>query len=143
MIQDLQLKNLLLPAPDAKTLKRFEEAEARAPSARKVLEDRTIYTSLGFLPSKGLPLLSDFGEARYGDEEHDEDIMPNVYRAPEVILRMNWGYKVDIWNVALLVSGSTPLDLGDLLASINFHYKGMGYRFLPYPLRRQEFRGHI
>lgn len=134
MAQDLQLKNLLLPAPDAETLKHFEEAEVEAPSARKVLEDRTIYTSLGFLPSQGLPLLSDFGEARYGDEEHDEDIMPNVYRALEVILRMNWGYKVDIWNVALLVSGSISPDPGNLYANINFHYKGMGYCFLPYSL---------
>lgn len=99
---DLQLKNLLLPAPATKMLSKFEEAEIAAPSARKELKDRTIYTSIGFLPSNGLPLLSDFGEARFGDEKHDEDIMPNVYRAPEVILKTNWGYKVDIWNIAML-----------------------------------------
>ncbi|KAJ5569974.1 protein kinase domain protein [Penicillium hispanicum] len=28
--------------------------------------------------------------------------MPNVYRAPEVILRSSWGYKVDVWNVAMV-----------------------------------------
>lgn len=53
-------------------------------------------------PGDGLPLLNDFGEARLGDEEHNEDIMPNAYRAPEVILKTNWDYKVDIWNVGML-----------------------------------------
>ncbi|ODM15715.1 hypothetical protein SI65_08949 [Aspergillus cristatus] len=99
-------------------LSKFEEAEIAAPSARKELKDRTIYTSIGFLPSNGLPLLSDFGEARFGDEKHDEDIMPNVYRAPEVILKTNWGYKVDIWNIAMLawdiVSSHTLI--GELVA---------------------------
>ncbi|KAL1846435.1 hypothetical protein Plec18170_009161 [Paecilomyces lecythidis] len=28
--------------------------------------------------------------------------MPNVYRAPEVVLKANWDYTVDIWNVALV-----------------------------------------
>lgn len=29
--------------------------------------------------------------------------MPDIYRAPEVILNMNWDYKVDIWNVGMVV----------------------------------------
>ncbi|KAJ5121529.1 kinase-like domain-containing protein [Penicillium bovifimosum] len=99
---DLQLKNLLLPGPETSYLSRFEEAEVTDPSPRKMLKDRTIYKTLGFLPRGGLPILTDFGEARLGDEEHDDDIMPNVYRAPEVILRSNWSYKVDIWNVAMV-----------------------------------------
>ncbi|KAF7620965.1 hypothetical protein AFLA_006258 [Aspergillus flavus NRRL3357] len=99
---DLQLKNLLLPGPETSYLSRFEEAEVADPSPRKALKDRTIYKSLGFLPKGGLPILADFGEARLGDQEHNEDIMPNVYRALEVILRSNWGYKVDIWSVAMV-----------------------------------------
>lgn len=70
-----------------------------------MLKNRTIYKSLGFLPKGGLPILADFGEARLGDEGHSDDIMPNAYRAPEVMLRSNWGYKVDIWNVVMVVSG--------------------------------------
>jgi hypothetical protein len=49
-------------------------------------------------------LLSDFGEARFGNEVHNEDIMPNTYRAPEAVLKMNWDYKVDVWNVAIMVT---------------------------------------
>ncbi|PIG79648.1 hypothetical protein AARAC_001471 [Aspergillus arachidicola] len=60
---DLQLRNLLLPGPDTSYLSRFEEAEATDPSPRKVLKDRTIYKSLGFLPKGELPVLADFGEA--------------------------------------------------------------------------------
>lgn len=102
---DLQLKNLLLPSPGISYLSRFEEAEVANPSARKIIGGRTIYKSLGFLPkNSGLPLLTDFGEARFGDKENNDDIMPNVYRAPEVILRSSWDYKVDIWNVAMVVS---------------------------------------
>ncbi|KAJ9213843.1 hypothetical protein DTO166G4_4622 [Paecilomyces variotii] len=99
---DLQLKNLLLPGPETSYLSRFEEAEVTDPSPRKVLRDRTIYKTLSFLPRGGLPLLTDFGEARLGDKEHNDDIMPNIYRAPEVILRSSWGFKVDIWNVAMV-----------------------------------------
>ncbi|KAJ5789229.1 uncharacterized protein N7518_006240 [Penicillium psychrosexuale] len=115
---DIQLKNLLLPGPETSVLTRFEEAEVADPSPRKMLKDRTIYKSLGFFPKGGLPILADFGEARLGDEEHSDDIMPNAYRAPEVMLRSNWGYKVDIWNVAMvawdivsprtLISGKNP-----------------------------------
>lgn len=101
---DIQLKNLLLPTPMPKALSDFEEREVKAQSARKVLQGRTIYTSARFPPGDGLPLPSDFGEARFGDQPHSEDIMPNPYRAPEVILKSNWGYKVDIWNVAMVVS---------------------------------------
>ncbi|GLA96481.1 hypothetical protein AtubIFM57143_003948 [Aspergillus tubingensis] len=100
--EDLQLKNLLLPTPKPKALFEFEEEELRMPTARKVLQDRTIYKSSRFPPGDGLPLLSDFGEARLGDEEHNEDIIPDPYEAPEVILRANWDYKVDIWSVAMV-----------------------------------------
>jgi len=68
----------------------IEEAEIEEPSPRKVLEGgRTIYTTRILPLSNGLPLLGDFGEARFGEGEHDEDIMPNVHRAPEVVLEMS------------------------------------------------------
>ncbi|KAL2222339.1 kinase-like domain-containing protein [Thermoascus aurantiacus ATCC 26904] len=81
---------LLLPADDPQIFAAIEEAEIEEPSPRKVLEGgRTIYTTRILPPSNGLPLLGDFGEARFGEGEHDEDIMPNVHRAPEVVLKMS------------------------------------------------------
>jgi serine/threonine protein kinase len=52
----------------------------------------------------GLPVLCDFGEARIGDKKHTGDIMPGIYRAPEVILGMEWDKKVDIWSIGVTVS---------------------------------------
>jgi hypothetical protein len=36
--------------------------------------------------------------------EYREDIQPDIYRAPEVILDIPWTYSVDIWNVGCMVS---------------------------------------
>lgn len=102
--KDIQLKNLLLPTPSSSALADFEEREIKVPAARKILKDRTVYTTSRFPAGDGLPLLGDFGEARFGDEENIGDIMPDYYRAPEVILKSNWDYKVDIWSVAMIVS---------------------------------------
>lgn len=51
----------------------------------------------------GQPLLCDFGSAVSGDVEHDEDVQPDVYRAPEVCIKAPWSYAIDIWNVGCLV----------------------------------------
>ncbi|OJJ77962.1 hypothetical protein ASPBRDRAFT_191224 [Aspergillus brasiliensis CBS 101740] len=111
---DIQLKNLLLPAPSPEVLSGFEEQVSSRPAPRKVLQERTICKSSLFPAGDGLPLLGDFGEARFGDEEHSDNIMPDYYRAPEVILKANWGYKVDIWSVGMvawdIVSPKTIID---------------------------------
>ncbi|CAI7609709.1 unnamed protein product [Penicillium viridicatum] len=53
----------------------------------------------------GAPILCDFGSAVLGDEEQSEDIQPDIYRAPEVILQAPWSYSVDIWNVGCVCLG--------------------------------------
>lgn len=71
------------------------------------MQGYTVYASRAFgSPSDksiGEPLLSDFGSAVSGDVEHEEDVQPNVYRAPEVCLKAPWSYSIDIWNVGCLV----------------------------------------
>ena len=70
------------------------------------MQGYTVYASRAFdSPSSksiGEPLLSDFSSAVSGDDEHDEDVQPNVYRAPEVCLKAAWTYSIDIWNVGCL-----------------------------------------
>lgn len=89
---------------ESTSLPNIEEAETEDPSPRKVLDDgRTIYQSCLLLPGNGSSFLTDFGECRFMDEVHNDDIMPNQYRAPGVVLKMNWDCKVDIWSVAMLV----------------------------------------
>lgn len=73
-----------------------------------MVNDRTIYLSRPLSLNFGPPVLCDLGEARFGDEEHQDDIMPDVYRAPEVILGMKWSYQVDIWSIAMVVRTLQP-----------------------------------
>ncbi|PYH97141.1 kinase-like protein [Aspergillus ellipticus CBS 707.79] len=102
---DLQLKNLLLPGNDT-YLSRAEEAELDSPTPRKIVDNgdhpRSIHISQIIIPGNGLPLLSDLGECRFLDQDNHGEIMPNPYRAPEVIFKMPWDEKVDIWNVGVL-----------------------------------------
>lgn len=74
----------------------------RFPSARKTLAERTIYESANMPITYGRPVICDFGCAHVG-QKGTEDIMPDTYRAPEVILGMGWNNKVDIWSVGMMV----------------------------------------
>lgn len=90
--------------PDVDELLRAEEED---PSPQRDLEDRTIYTSRPFrnVKSLGIPILADFGHALVMDQEgFKQHAQPDAYRAPEVLLGAQWGYSVDIWNLACLAS---------------------------------------
>ncbi|KAL4813556.1 kinase-like domain-containing protein, partial [Aspergillus spinulosporus] len=101
---DIQEKNIMMAIEDMSILTDFEEEEKSNPSPRKVIGDRAIYASRQFRKTKqhGRPILCDFGQARFGSNTYFGDIQPYIYRAPEVLLRMCWNEKVDIWNVGVL-----------------------------------------
>ncbi|KAL2129155.1 hypothetical protein VTI74DRAFT_8161 [Chaetomium olivicolor] len=80
----------------------IEQAELSHPSPRKILPDRTIYCSQPVPVTHGWMQICDFGAARIG-EKHNQDVMPGVYRAPEVILGMEWDSKIDIWSVGVMI----------------------------------------
>lgn len=92
----------MLGIADDSVFTHFEESELQTPSSRKELDDgRIIYESRQLRMPKHFapPVLCDFGSAMSGDvDEHLEDIQPNFYRAPQVILEIPWSYSVDIWN---------------------------------------------
>ncbi|KAI4174630.1 MAG: hypothetical protein LQ343_002203 [Gyalolechia ehrenbergii] len=104
--KDISACNILLGIEDKSIIQKFVEAEQERPSPRKEAQGYIIYASRAFdSPSGksiGEPVLSDFGSAVFGDVEHDEDVQPNVYRAPEVCLQASWSYSIDIWNVGCL-----------------------------------------
>ncbi|RAO69354.1 uncharacterized protein BHQ10_005366 [Talaromyces amestolkiae] len=83
----------------------FEEEELRRPIPRKETDGRTIYISRELRMPKdwGAPVLCDFGSAVPSDVEHLEDVQPNIYRAPEVILEVPWTNSIDIWNVGCMI----------------------------------------
>lgn len=104
---DISNSNILLGLQKRSLIKEYIRDEQICPSPRKNVQGHIIYASRRFdAPSGdniGLPLLSDFGSAVFGDVEHDEDVQPDVYRAPEVCLKTPWSYSIDIWNVGCLI----------------------------------------
>ncbi|RAL03696.1 kinase-like protein [Aspergillus ibericus CBS 121593] len=101
---DIQERNIMMAIEDNSILSDFEEEEKSNPSSRKIAGDRVIYASRKLKKTKqhGRPTLCDFGQARFGAQTYSGDIQPYIYRAPEVLLRMPWNEKVDIWNVGVL-----------------------------------------
>lgn len=82
----------MLTIQDKGILTDFEEAERKHPCPGKIVDDeRTIYASRPFRRPKnhawGPPVLCDFGEARIGDSYPYEEIQPEVYKAPEIIMQ--------------------------------------------------------
>lgn len=111
-ILDIKADNIMFGIADDSVLSEFENNELQYPCPRKELPDgRIIYTSRELRMPKplGAPILCDFGSAVMGDEEHSEDIQPDIYRAPEVILQASWSYSVDIWNVGCVVRDPRPV----------------------------------
>ncbi|OAG39804.1 hypothetical protein AYO21_05869 [Fonsecaea monophora] len=86
-------------------MSKVEQAEQDTPSPRKVLADRTIHISWVMPTTYGSPVITDFGAARLGEPEqkHSGDVMPGVYRAPEIIAGTEWDSKIDIWSVGVMI----------------------------------------
>ncbi|OAQ64022.2 protein kinase-like protein [Pochonia chlamydosporia 170] len=99
---DISPNNVLLSSPDPSVFEKIERSELEQPSARKILSDRTIYVSQPMPITFGMPIICDFGAARIGNT-HSGDVMPGVYRAPEVIMGMEWDSKIDIWSVGVMI----------------------------------------
>ncbi|KAK4207751.1 CMGC SRPK kinase [Rhypophila decipiens] len=104
---DIKADNIMFGISDYELLTNFEQDELKNPSPRKVVDEkRTIYTSCRIpieLSQIGLPVLCDLGSVVTADVEHTEDIQPDYYRSPEVILEVPWSFPVDIWNVGCMV----------------------------------------
>jgi serine/threonine-protein kinase SRPK3 len=62
------------------------------------------------LGGAGPLIICDFGQARIGNKQSG-NAMPVPYRAPEVILSMEWDNAVDIWSLGLLVRNPSPFRL--------------------------------
>lgn len=81
------------------------QEEWETPAARKKTQAGTfVYASKGpNIPEDGVPVICDFGEAKFGDGPFIGEVMPDLYRAPEIILYIRWTNKIDIWALGLMV----------------------------------------
>ncbi|KFG79145.1 protein kinase-like protein [Metarhizium anisopliae] len=104
---DLSPNNILagLGPQDSGVFGQIEELELATPSPRKVLPDRSIYLSYQLPITHGAPVITDYGAARLGEpgEKHSGDVMPGVYRAPEIIMGADWDSKIDMWSLGVMV----------------------------------------
>lgn len=90
---------------DHDILEAFVKAEMESPSARKSVGGTTIHASRTFDRPKrfGKAVLGDFGSAARGDEKLSHLAQPNIYRSPEVMLKAEWSYPIDVWNIGCMV----------------------------------------
>ncbi|KAH6614661.1 kinase-like domain-containing protein [Chaetomium sp. MPI-SDFR-AT-0129] len=102
---DIKPDNIMFGFEEESCLEEFERAELTNPSPRKEVDGRFIYLSRQVDQPKGVgaPVLCDFGAAVFGDSVHHDDVQPDRYRCPEVILGIPWHSQIDIWNVGCLV----------------------------------------
>ncbi|KAG6873987.1 hypothetical protein C0995_007943 [Termitomyces sp. Mi166 len=108
---DISASNIMFGIEDVTVLEQYEQAELEHPTPRKQINGRFIYQSRpiqfpgppGDTASLGLPFLCDFSAALWAEGDRGEDVQPDIYRSPEVILGVPWSYEIDIWNVGCLV----------------------------------------
>ncbi|OQD71476.1 hypothetical protein PENPOL_c001G09681 [Penicillium polonicum] len=102
---DIKGDNILQELEEMSILDRFTDTEIKHPSARKSVNNMPVYASRRFeLPQRfGRAVLSDFSSAVRGDEKRNHDAQPTIYRSPEVMLKAEWSYPVDIWNVGAMI----------------------------------------
>jgi serine/threonine protein kinase len=109
----------MLGAKDPTLWSLVEQEELERPSELKTLKDRTIYLSRRLTETQwvGDPTITNFSEARFGKlgEMYRGKVMPDRYQAPEVILGMEWGSKIDMWSLGLMVCRTTAGSFCDKL----------------------------
>ncbi|KFY64875.1 hypothetical protein V496_02950 [Pseudogymnoascus sp. VKM F-4515 (FW-2607)] len=102
---DIQEGNIMLAIKDDAIFMAFEQEEMDEPSLRKVDGERIIYASraLDVPDDASHNVLCDFGDAQFGAETYGGEVMPDLYRAPEIVLGIRWNEKIDIWAVGMMV----------------------------------------
>ncbi|KAF2501717.1 hypothetical protein BU16DRAFT_556191 [Lophium mytilinum] len=81
----------------------IESQESKDPSPPLVSDKGPIYHSHPtMLELSGHPILTDFGDMRLVEPMSTDWAMPDISRAPEVLLKLPWTDPVDIWSVGVM-----------------------------------------
>jgi serine/threonine-protein kinase SRPK3 len=98
----------LTEAEDEINFKDIEDQESQDPSVPIMSNGAPIYKSRStMLELSGIPVLTDFGQMRLAEPMNKDWWMSDLYRAPEVLLKLPWGFPVDVWSVGVMVSSKT------------------------------------
>lgn len=101
--------NVLSEMGDEDCLKDIEINERDIPSVPFVdANGHPVYRSTELpLELSGVPILADFGQM-LPVERCTSDVwcMPDLYRAPEVLLKLPFGFSADMWSIGVMASRS-------------------------------------
>jgi serine/threonine-protein kinase SRPK3 len=101
---DIKGDNILQEIEDKSILEAFTKAEMEHPSPRKFESCASVcFTTIRTAEDIWQSRTKRFGSAVCGDPKRNHDAQPNVYRSPEVMLKAEWSYPIDIWNVGVMV----------------------------------------
>ncbi|PGH13924.1 serine/threonine protein kinase [Helicocarpus griseus UAMH5409] len=104
---DISPMNVLSEMEDEDCLKDIEISESYNPSAPIVdANGHPVYRSTE-LPAElsGVPILTDFGQMLPAERcTGDIWCMPDLYRAPEVLLKLRFGFPADMWSIGVMVN---------------------------------------
>lgn len=102
---DVQEGNVMLSVTDQSIFDDLVAEEWASPNPRKSTGRRVVHTStpLEMPDDPGVPIITDSGDAKIGSGPFLGEVMPDLYRAPEIILGIPWDAKIDIWALGLMV----------------------------------------
>ncbi|RAH81779.1 kinase-like protein [Aspergillus japonicus CBS 114.51] len=106
---DLKADNLLVGFEDLGVLESYARQQGSNPAPSWDGDGRPVFRScpdFGHLrKGVGLVQISDFSAAVFGNvpEPHNDDIQPQPFCAPEVLLKATWTYSADIWNLGTML----------------------------------------
>ncbi|KZN92551.1 Serine/threonine-protein kinase [Penicillium chrysogenum] len=106
---DISPQNVLMAIDDDTSLQDIEDQESQDPSlpmtstvngAMPIVVYKSRRTMLAL---SGHPILTDYGQMRLVEGCVNQDWwMSDLYRAPEVLLHLPWGFPVDIWSIGVM-----------------------------------------
>ncbi|KAJ5971958.1 protein kinase [Penicillium vulpinum] len=101
--------NVLMEIDDNTNLEDIEDQESQDPNLpitstiNKTMPIIVYKSKPTMLELSGLPILTDYGQMRVVEGCVNQDWwMSDLYRAPEVLLHLPWGFPVDIWSIGVM-----------------------------------------
>jgi hypothetical protein len=103
--QDIREENVRFAGGDDAYWRKVEIAEQFDPSPRAIRGNRVIRaTRVLDPPPLTIPILCNFGAALFGLTEYKHAVTRDLPLAPEILMRIPFGTKSDIWAFGFLVS---------------------------------------
>ncbi|KAJ5353908.1 protein kinase [Penicillium brevicompactum] len=109
LIHRLFMSNVLMAIEDDTSLQDIANQESQDPSLPIISTIHAAMPTVVYKPRptmlavSGHPILTDYGQMRLIEGCVNQDWwMSDLYRAPEVLLHLPWGFPADIWSISVM-----------------------------------------